>query len=59
MNSDDLSDWTHDHAFDSNSEVAERSTRLVMWITVVTMFVEILAGNTQGMRLRMSPPRNP
>ena len=44
MNSDDLSDWTHDHAFDSNSEVAERSTRLVMWITVVMMFVEILAG---------------
>ena len=44
MNSDDLSDWTHDHAFDRNSEVAERSTRLVMWITVVTMFVEILAG---------------
>ena len=44
MNSDDLSDWTHDHAFDSNSEVAERNTRLVMWITVVTMFVEILAG---------------
>ena len=44
MNDDDLSDWTHDHAFDSNSEVAERSTRLVMWITVVTMFVEILAG---------------
>ena len=44
MNSDDLSDWTHDHAFDSNSEVAERSPRLVMWITVVTMFVEILAG---------------
>ena len=35
---------THDHAFDSNSEVAERSTRLVLWITVVTMFVEILAG---------------
>ena len=44
MNSDDLNDWTHDHTFDSNSEVAERSTRLVMWITVVTMFVEILAG---------------
>ena len=44
MNSDDLSDWTHDHTFDSNSEVAERSTRLVMWITFVTMFVEILAG---------------
>jgi cation diffusion facilitator family transporter len=44
MNNDDLSDWTHNHAFDSNSEAAERSTRLVMWITVVTMFVEIFAG---------------
>lgn len=44
MNSDDLNEWTHDHTFDSNSEVAEQSTRLVMWITVVTMFVEILAG---------------
>ena len=44
MNNDDLSDWIHDHAFDSNSEAAERSTRSVMWITVVMMFVEILAG---------------
>ena len=44
MNSDDLNEWTHDHTFDSNSEVAEQSTRLVMWITVVTMFVEIFAG---------------
>ena len=44
MNHDDLSDWIHDHAFDSNSEAAERSTRLVMWITAVMMVVEILAG---------------
>ena len=44
MNNDDLSDWIHDHAFDSNSEAAERSIRSVMWITVVMMFVEILAG---------------
>ena len=44
MDNDDLSDWTHNHAFDSNSDAAERSTRLVIWITVVTMFVEILAG---------------
>ena len=44
MRKDDLSDWTHDHAFDSNSEAAERSTRWVMWITLVTMVVEILAG---------------
>ena len=44
MRKDDLSDWAHDHAFDSNSEAAERSIRSVMWITVVMMFVEILAG---------------
>ena len=44
MRKDDLSDWVHDHAFDSNSEAAERSTRWVMWITLVTMVVEILAG---------------
>ena len=44
MRKDDLSDWAHDHAFDSNSEAAERSTRWVMWITLVTMVVEILAG---------------
>jgi cation diffusion facilitator family transporter len=44
MNNDDLSDWIHDHAFDSNSEAAERSTRMVMWITAVMMAVEIFAG---------------
>ncbi len=44
MNTDDLSDWIHDHAFDSNSELAERSTRLVMWITATMMAVEIFAG---------------
>lgn len=44
MNTDDLSDWIHDHAFASNSEAAERSTRLVMWITLVIMAVEIFAG---------------
>lgn len=44
MNTDDLSDWIHDHAFASNSEAAERSTRLVMWITLVMMAVEIFAG---------------
>ena len=44
MRKDDLSDWAHDHSFDSNSVAAERSTRWVMWITLVTMVVEILAG---------------
>ena len=44
MNLDDLSDWIHDHAFNDDNLGAERSTRLVMWITAVMMVVEILAG---------------
>lgn len=41
---DDLGDWVHDHVFDQGSETAERSTRLVMWITAAMMVVEIVAG---------------
>ena len=41
---DDLGDWVHDHVFDEGSETAERSTRLVMWITAAMMVVEIVAG---------------
>ena len=41
---DDLGDWIHDHVFDEGSENAERSTRLVMWITAAMMVVEIVAG---------------
>jgi cation diffusion facilitator family transporter len=44
MNKQDLSDWIHDHAFDAGSEKAERSTRLVMWITAGMMVIEIVAG---------------
>jgi cation diffusion facilitator family transporter len=44
MNTHDLSEWSHDHVFDKSNETAERSTKLVMWITVVMMAVEILAG---------------
>ena len=44
MKTDDLSDWIHDHVFDESSETAERSTRLVMWITAVMMVLEITAG---------------
>ena len=44
MNTDELSDWIHDHAFDEGSAKAERSTRLVMWITAAMMVVEIVAG---------------
>ena len=44
MQTDDLSRWIHNHVFDQSNPLAERSTRLVMWITAVMMVVEITAG---------------
>lgn len=40
----DLSRWLHNHQFSAGNPAAERGTRLVMWITVATMLVEIVAG---------------
>ena len=34
----------HDHVFDPSNPLAERSTRLVMWITAAMMVIEIAAG---------------
>lgn len=44
MHTKDLSGWVHDHVFHVSNEAAERSTRLVMWITAATMVVEIATG---------------
>lgn len=44
MHGDDLSRWTHDHAFHAGDIRAERSTWVVMWITAVAMVVEITSG---------------
>src|SRR5512139_718973 len=44
MHTETLSNWMHDHVFDTGNDTAERSTRVVMWITAVTMVVEIAAG---------------
>lgn len=44
MHTENLSNWMHDHVFDSGSHAAERSTRAVMWITAAMMLVEIIAG---------------
>jgi cation diffusion facilitator family transporter len=44
MNKTNLSEWIHDHIFDDASEAAEKSTRLVMWITASMMMIEITAG---------------
>jgi cation diffusion facilitator family transporter len=39
-----LSKLRHDHVFDEGNQVAERGSRIVMWITAVMMVVEIAAG---------------
>ena len=44
MHSDNLADWSHDHVFEEGSHAAERGARLVMWITLAMMVVEIGAG---------------
>ena len=37
-------DPAHSHVFDAHNPVAERRTRQVMWLTLVMMVVEIVAG---------------
>ena len=44
MQSHDLSEWRHDHVFDTGNAAAERGARVVMWITAATMLIEIAAG---------------
>ena len=40
----DLSRWAHRHEYGAGNAAAERGTRLVLWITIATMLVEIVAG---------------
>lgn len=44
MHDKDISPWIPPHDFHAASAAGERGTRLVAWITVATMVVEILAG---------------
>jgi cation diffusion facilitator family transporter len=44
MHTENRSSMTHDHVFDKGSDIAERSTWIVMWITVAMMVIEITAG---------------
>ena len=44
MHTHNLSQWTHEHVFDTGNQAAERGTRFVMWITAAMMIVEIVAG---------------
>ena len=41
---EDLSAWQHEHVFGSSNGRAESRARLVMWITLATMVLEIAAG---------------
>lgn len=40
----DVSRWAHQHQYGTGNAAAERGTRVVMWITIATMLVEIVAG---------------
>jgi len=44
MSKHDLTRWAHNHSYSAGNAAAERGTRLVMWITIATMLVEIVAG---------------
>jgi len=44
MSNHDLTRWAHTHRYSTGNASAERGTRLVMWITIATMLVEIVAG---------------
>jgi len=43
-----LDQWQHDHRFHSHNHKAERNTRRVMWLTLVMMVAEIIAGWVYG-----------
>jgi cation diffusion facilitator family transporter len=43
-----LEQWQHSHDFSINRERAEKSTKIVMLLTAVTMVAEIVAGATYG-----------
>jgi cation diffusion facilitator family transporter len=44
MHTKHITEWIHDHVFDTSNLAAEKSTRVVMWITLVMMVIEITAG---------------
>ena len=44
MHTHDLSAWTHEHSFGPDNSAAERSTRVVLYVTLAMMVLEIVAG---------------
>lgn len=43
-----VADWQHNHDFFTHNDAGERSTRIVLILTLVTMVAEILAGTVYG-----------
>ncbi len=48
MHKDTLEQWQHSHDFSVNRDRAEKNTTTVMWLTAVTMVLEIIAGSFFG-----------
>jgi len=48
MHADKMDQWMHSHDFHGASEKAEKSTRRVVWLTVIMMVGEIAAGLAFG-----------
>jgi cation diffusion facilitator family transporter len=48
MHKDKLEQWQHSHNFSVNRDRAEKNTTTVMWLTAVTMVLEIVAGSFFG-----------
>jgi cation diffusion facilitator family transporter len=48
MHKDTLEQWQHSHDFSVNRDRAEKNTTIVMWLTAVTMVLEIGAGSFFG-----------
>jgi cation diffusion facilitator family transporter len=48
MHKDTLEQWQHSHDFSVNRDRAEQSTTIVMWLTAITMMVEIITGSLFG-----------
>jgi len=48
MHKQTLENACHDHDYSHNHEHGERRTTWVLWLTVITMFVEIVAGSIYG-----------
>uniref|UniRef100_UPI004056FF6D CDF family Co(II)/Ni(II) efflux transporter DmeF n=1 Tax=Candidatus Electronema sp. TaxID=2698783 RepID=UPI004056FF6D len=48
MHTSTLQNWQHSHPFALNNESGERRTRLVLFLTLLTMTAEIIAGTVFG-----------